>query len=122
MERRINNIKELKLEILRQKTLVKHREEFIKTEAKSLFKDVSSLSSAGKFAFSSLKNGFSIKRGLFNFLSSNFHKIKHIKDIPGIGGFIEALSDYLAQKRKQEDSESKIKSVFKGIFNFFKRK
>jgi hypothetical protein len=119
MERKIKNKQDLRREILRQKALVSHREEILKNEFNSLLNNFSAVGSAGKFAFSSFKAGFGLKRFLLNYFIKNFGSKNNFAAPRQL---FKAFKNYFAKNTQEAFNRSKLQNIFKTFLGYFKRR
>jgi hypothetical protein len=117
----ITNTKELKLEILRRKTLVSHQEKVIKEDFYEMVNSVTPIKYLGKLTYFFVNNG--LKPGNF-FLNLVLGQVKKMKKSSFFKDFSPLLSAIPGFFRQDYDSSviNKISTLWKKLSGFFGRK
>jgi hypothetical protein len=118
--RKISNIKELKLEILRRETLVGHQETVLKQDWEEMKSYAGKFSYAGR-VFRFFTGGKNKDSSFFsNMFSSIIEKAKHADFIKFIPAFIRKIPWAFA-KAGIPDIKEKLKNTWKQFSEFFKK-
>jgi hypothetical protein len=117
----VANTKELKLEILRRKTLVSHQEKVIKEEFNEVVHSFTPIKYLGKLTYFFVNNGLKPGRFFLNLLLSQVKKMDTFSFFKDFSTLIAAIPGFFRQNNDRS-AINKFSTLWKMLSGFFGRK